>query len=1020
MLIRPSGFIRRVLVLCLGAVGIAIAQQPTQQPAQQPATPSAETQTVSVKSNEVLLDALFRDKKGKMIRDVRQEEVEIYEDGVKQQITSFRLIGPGEAEAAKPATPDPMRPLSLATIVFDRIDQGRIQRARESALAFIDNALQDNVYARVCVIGRRLYLVEQFTNDRTRLRKAIDRALAPSEKGIAENSDRLVQQLEAVSAEKGESEATLARLSGETIKGADKSLHDAKSTSPVFPLLHLSRAQNRLPGRKLVIYFSNGLYLNPGLTDVFNAAISEANRANVAFYALDTRILLASIGVGSSRLESETVINATRRPESAVYSDARADSFNSFRSQASSNFNMFDVMRRRAELNKQTALTELAEQTGGSMITAANDINGMLRRATSELGNYYLISYTSTNQEYDGKFRKIEVKVARNGISAQTRNGYFATPPTSKRPTIAYEAALLSALNGAVVPRDFSLRASALRFEAREKEAHYAATLETSLADFIHEEDKAKQIYPVDIALLLMIKDEKGEIVQTFSERHPLEIPSAQIADARKMNITLSRDFWLPPGRYLLEVAAHDRSTERLSAERRSFIVAPPTNGLQLGSLYLVKQVEQVEERPADEADNPLYAGRVKILPETASELSLDGRNDFSFHLAIYPNAKISAVPKLKIELWHNEKVIASTTPELPKADDKGRITFTASIPAKGLVAGSYELRAQGTQGDATATETLAFKLTGGPLATATPINDEKVIESKLAATDRMRELTLTAIDTAKPIEIAVDGLLNEMEAVGAQMFRRLGEYTYSLRKVRRTLDKKGRIRTEDYNDYEAYPVRGLHALVQLSVNGNRLSVDRIGVDRRQATDILIEEETREKAADKPLSFWGARIGGYLPGNKYVSILIDPEIFFSTCEFSSPRTVSLDGRETLVLDFQARQKEKLTPEKDWIRGLRGHIWIDAAEKALVRIEAQNPDVVQQEGQTSPHFVYQQQRLAAGIWSPQLIRINSTGDERLFRGLNWDAWFEFTSFRKFDASQSDVKLNSPSEKQKQDH
>jgi hypothetical protein len=44
----------------------------------------------------------------------------------------------------------------------------------------------------------------------------------------------------------------------------------------------------------------------------------------------------------------------------------------------------------------------------------------------------------------------------------------------------------------------------------------------------------------------------------------------------------------------------------------------------------------------------------------------------------------------------------------------------------------------------------------------------------------------------------------------------------------------------------------------------------------------------------------------------------------------------------------------------------------------------------------------------------LIRINSGGNEAIFNGLNWDAWFEFTNYKRFDSQGSDLKLLTPDE------
>ena len=92
------------------------------------------------------------------------------------------------------------------------------------------------------------------------------------------------------------------------------------------------------------------------------------------------------------------------------------------------------------------------------------------------------------------------------------------------------------------------------------------------------------------------------------------------------------------------------------------------------------------------------------------------------------------------------------------------------------------------------------------------------------AKKDRISELALVAIKAAKPLELAPTSLIEETEKNGAAMSQRLGEYTYALRKVRRTFDKKGRLRAEEFKDYEAYPVKGQHALVQMSTNGSNHS----------------------------------------------------------------------------------------------------------------------------------------------------------------------------------------------------
>src|ERR1051325_9406921 len=83
-------------------------------------------EVVTVGSNEILLDAVIKDKKGHVVKDLKPSDVEVYEDGVKQEVKSFRLVTRGgapsgadtsnssatgsvEANAPRPNVPTPAR-----------------------------------------------------------------------------------------------------------------------------------------------------------------------------------------------------------------------------------------------------------------------------------------------------------------------------------------------------------------------------------------------------------------------------------------------------------------------------------------------------------------------------------------------------------------------------------------------------------------------------------------------------------------------------------------------------------------------------------------------------------------------------------------------------------------------------------------------------------------------------------------------------------------------------------------------
>ena len=94
-----------ISLLCV--CGIAAQNQPQQ------ANSDQSSSTIRSTAQEVLLDMVFRDKKGKTIRDVRPEEIHILEDGVEQNLTSFSWtlvypeVGAACAEGLAQALVDP-------------------------------------------------------------------------------------------------------------------------------------------------------------------------------------------------------------------------------------------------------------------------------------------------------------------------------------------------------------------------------------------------------------------------------------------------------------------------------------------------------------------------------------------------------------------------------------------------------------------------------------------------------------------------------------------------------------------------------------------------------------------------------------------------------------------------------------------------------------------------------------------------------------------------------------------------
>ena len=143
-------------------------------------------------------------------------------------------------------------------------------------------------------------------------------------------------------------------------------------------------------GRKSILFVSQGppTYLGSrdgNLQDEMRTIVEAANRGNVAIYPLDPTGLSMEMRLGD-----------------------------------------------------KSTLYQLAAETGGRTIVNTNNFTGGLERVFVDNTAYYVLGYTPTRTEDDGKYHKITVKVKRSGMRVLARQGYFA--PSSKELAAAAEA----------------------------------------------------------------------------------------------------------------------------------------------------------------------------------------------------------------------------------------------------------------------------------------------------------------------------------------------------------------------------------------------------------------------------------------------------------------------------------------------------------------------------------------------------------------------------------------------------
>lgn len=701
--------------------GHLVAQQcPT--PSQDAGKTSPPEQKIQAVSEEVLLDLVVRDKKGRPITDLEPQEVVVLEDGQKREITAFRYVEgdvtplPAGGTAAE-SIPDPLRHINLVTLVFERLGtEGRIL-ARQAALDFLGGEVPENVWVSVFTIDQRLYVLQKFTKDRDLLRQAIDQAttggytqfisLSADIRRELEDATASTQAAEAAAAGVGRgappgpgmggsfAEAKLAQVMLNILRYSEAMQNEQQGRASIFSLLSLVREQRALAGRKTVIYFSEGLVVPPNQVDFFRTTISEANRANVSVYGVDARGLLTT-GVTESTRSS--LLDAARTSAGQVSATgsavSRAEVMLSESTEAS------------LRANVQGTLEDLSESTGGFLTANTNDLRVGMQRVTEDIRGYYQLAYNPPPRPYDGKFRRISVNVSRPGVTLQTRSGYFALPPSlGPGPMLLpYELPMLAVLNTNPLPRDFDYHAAVLHFDQRDKGRQCAVAIEAPLSSFKFVEHKKTRTYKAHFSLLALIKDAQGRVVKKFSPDYPLEGPLKKSEALKKGFVTYTETFDLEPGRYTVETVALDHEANKASARRSALVVPPFKDGVGMSSVAVIRRADALEPANVDPT-NPLHYENMRITPNLGEPIPRTPGSELSLYLVIYPVAGLAQKPLLSVQFKKEGKVVAQGMPELPQPDAHGRIAYVGRLPAETFPPGDYEIRAVVRQGASTVEE---------------------------------------------------------------------------------------------------------------------------------------------------------------------------------------------------------------------------------------------------------------------------------------------------------------------------
>jgi VWFA-related protein len=709
--------------------------------AQDPSKPVRQDEKVAVGTVEVLLDVVVKDKRGRAVTDLSSADFEVLEDGVKQPIESFRLItrnsageggkansavqdtasAPASATPSSPAKPasasNPDVGVSVVALVFDRLSQDARKRAHDAAMSYVGGGSGLSSFVGVFAINLSVNALQNYTTDVGMVKKAIERAGAMASSTFdsktldtgsaiaAGQRDAALQAATAGTQSGGAGaaaagsavgaasvEQTFAEMQSRTQETFEALQRDQQGYATTNGLMAVVNSMSRLPGRKAVLFFSEGVSIPPNVQQHFRSVIHAANRANVSVYAVDAAGLRAESTLQAAREE----INARSR--------RRMDTLD----RAMNNSGPLTTGLERNEdllnLSPESGLSQLAQQTGGAFIGGANNIGSKLKEIDEDLGTYYLLTYSPANQNYDGKFRNISVKVKRSGVDALARRGYYAVPPTGSSLMFYYEAPPLALLSGSTRPKDFPLLAGSLNFPEAGRVGRTAVEVEVPTAAFTFTPDNEKKVYGSDFSIVVLIRDQSKQVVEKLS--HHYGLVGKSLDSVKKGKVLFYRETSLPPGKYEVDAVAYDALSGKASVNKCGLeIPAAGENDLRLSSVTIIQRAEQVKEK----TDSPFLVGDQLMVYPNLGEPVRKSAKQMGFYFNVYTAKGSTEAPNLTLEVLQNNKSVAKVPLKLGAPDAKGRIQYASALPLDSLNPGIYELKISVSDAKSAVSRSAAF-----------------------------------------------------------------------------------------------------------------------------------------------------------------------------------------------------------------------------------------------------------------------------------------------------------------------
>lgn len=658
---------------------------------------------VKVKSNLVNIDVIVKDKKGKYIADLKAEDFVITENGVAQKVEFFDAPLSGNATTTPNATSSPEPPAAprhYISLLIDSqsTDRTNFKQVREGAIRYVREHVTDADAVAVLSVGNNLQMLQPFTNDKAKLIAALENAGTSDSKNfehrdLAGNITRLQEFLKDAASvpitgsQTGSDRAKV--MVASTVLQQFYRIRSALSVQQARPILAalaaVAEALKPVAAKKTLVLFSQG-FVTPEVLDwQVQSTIDIANRANIAIYIID------SAGLKGAKPASGALVPGS--PLGGVSGLTSQEQ----RIQAVGGETVFDNVRHEGQSREYDILYRISGDTGGRLLRNNNDIGQGLERINEEIHSRYTLAYRTTNQNFDGSFRKVKIEVRRPDVQIVSRSGYYAIPPEEIVLLSPSDKKLLAEFSTAEANPGMPVFVSMTPFRTGGGlyTVPVAIELPPSAVKFGSKGDKRT----LQLEVLGVLKTAPDRMLSRLGGSFDVNLTADDYASILSNNIFYRQDLQLAAGEYTIDLIVRDKQSGKTTARREQLVLPEPDAEFGTTPVVLSRYVEPASGLPPDPAEIPnVFVHRKQLIRPSAARQFRTSDNLIMF-LGVYnpANSPDTGAPMVRVTVRLFKDGQPATKPldyvltEIQK-QPVPHLTFAEYIRLANLAPGRYQV----------------------------------------------------------------------------------------------------------------------------------------------------------------------------------------------------------------------------------------------------------------------------------------------------------------------------------------